>query len=76
MKYELIHFSDRLMICYFVKQPPFVGGNRDKIQQKIIKDKVKLPGFLSSEAHSLLKGVILHLHVLQYLFGIFYNPFM
>lgn len=45
------------MTFAFVKQPPFVGGNRDKIQQKIIKDKVKLPGYLSSEAHSLLKGV-------------------
>ncbi|KAH6798291.1 serine/threonine protein kinase 2 [Perilla frutescens var. hirtella] len=39
-------------------KPPFVGGNREKIQQKIIKDKVKLPGFLSSEAHSLLKGLL------------------
>jgi p70 ribosomal S6 kinase len=38
-------------------RPPFLGGNRDKIQQKIIKDKIKLPAFLSSEAHSLLKGV-------------------
>ncbi|XP_027332211.1 serine/threonine-protein kinase AtPK2/AtPK19-like isoform X2 [Abrus precatorius] len=35
---------------------PFAGGNRQKIQQKIIKDKIKLPSFLSSEAHSLLKG--------------------
>ncbi|RZB94161.1 hypothetical protein D0Y65_025434 [Glycine soja] len=39
-------------------KPPFCGGNRDKIQQKIVKDKIKLPAFLSSEAHSLLKGVI------------------
>lgn len=46
------------MIFCFVKQPPFVGGNREKIQQKIIKDKMKLPGFLSSEAHSVLKGVV------------------
>ncbi|XP_042510159.1 serine/threonine-protein kinase AtPK2/AtPK19-like [Macadamia integrifolia] len=37
---------------------PFIGGNRQKIQQKIIKDKIKLPGFLSSEAHSLLKGLL------------------
>ncbi|XP_028796167.1 serine/threonine-protein kinase AtPK2/AtPK19-like isoform X2 [Neltuma alba] len=37
-------------------KPPFTSGNRQKIQQKIIKDKVKLPAFLSSEAHSLLKG--------------------
>lgn len=39
-------------------KPPFVGGNRQKIQQKIIKDKIKLPAFLSSEAHSLLKGLL------------------
>ncbi|KAL7589816.1 hypothetical protein Lser_V15G36928 [Lactuca serriola] len=40
-------------------KPSFRGGNRQKIQEKIVKDKIKLPGFLSSEAHSLLKGVIL-----------------
>ncbi|KAF7816574.1 serine/threonine-protein kinase AtPK2/AtPK19-like [Senna tora] len=37
-------------------KPPFISGNRQKIQQKIIKDKIRLPAFLSSEAHSLLKG--------------------
>lgn len=39
-------------------KPPFVGGNRHKIQQKMLKDKIKLPAFLSSEAHSLLKGLL------------------
>ncbi|KAL2317561.1 hypothetical protein Fmac_031437 [Flemingia macrophylla] len=39
-------------------KPPFFGGNRHKIQQKIIKDKIKLPAFLSNEAHSLLKGLL------------------
>lgn len=39
-------------------KPPFIGGNRYKIQQKIIKDKIKLPQYLSSEAHSLLKGLL------------------
>ncbi|KAM0953825.1 putative protein kinase AGC-Pl family [Dioscorea sansibarensis] len=39
-------------------KPPFIGGNRDKVQQKIVKDKIKLPAFLSSEAHSLLKGLL------------------
>lgn len=39
-------------------KPPFVGGNRQKVQQKIIKDKIKLPAFLSSDAHSLLKGLL------------------
>ncbi|KAK9290337.1 hypothetical protein L1049_008504 [Liquidambar formosana] len=38
-------------------KPPFIG-NREKIQQKIVKDKIKLPAFLSSEAHSLLKGLL------------------
>ncbi|XP_020267275.1 serine/threonine-protein kinase AtPK2/AtPK19-like isoform X2 [Asparagus officinalis] len=39
-------------------KPPFIGGNRDKIQQKIVKDKLKLPAYLTSEAHSLLKGLL------------------
>ncbi|XP_073306149.1 serine/threonine-protein kinase AtPK2/AtPK19-like [Primulina huaijiensis] len=38
-------------------KPPFCG-NRQKIQQKILKDKIKLPSFLSSDAHSLLKGLL------------------
>ncbi|KAL6902193.1 hypothetical protein ACP4OV_005069 [Aristida adscensionis] len=39
-------------------KPPFVGGNRDKVQQKIVKEKIKLPTYLSSEVHSLLKGLL------------------
>ncbi|XP_051123074.1 serine/threonine-protein kinase AtPK2/AtPK19-like [Andrographis paniculata] len=40
-------------------KPPFIGGNnRQKIQQKILKDKIKLPAYLSSEAHSLIKGLL------------------
>ncbi|KAL4587228.1 hypothetical protein LXL04_000095 [Taraxacum kok-saghyz] len=39
-------------------QPPFHGGNREKVQKKIVKDKMKLPAFLSSEAHALLKGLL------------------
>ncbi|CAM8892215.1 unnamed protein product [Rhodiola kirilowii] len=39
-------------------QLPFPGKNRQLIQQKILKDKLKLPKFLSSEAHSLLKGLL------------------
>ncbi|EXB74404.1 Serine/threonine-protein kinase [Morus notabilis] len=38
-------------------KPPFTGS-REKIQQKIVKDKIKLPTYLSSEAHSLLKGLL------------------
>ncbi|XVF37387.1 hypothetical protein REPUB_Repub20aG0003700 [Reevesia pubescens] len=39
-------------------KPPFIGGNREKIQQKIVKERIKLPNFLSGEAHSLLKGLL------------------
>ncbi|XP_071689806.1 serine/threonine-protein kinase AtPK2/AtPK19-like [Rutidosis leptorrhynchoides] len=39
-------------------QPPFHGGNREKIQKKIVKDKLKMPAFLTSEAHCLLKGLL------------------
>lgn len=49
-----IHFSWLLL---FVWQAPFTHTNRKKLQEKIIKEKVKLPPFLSTEAHSLLKGV-------------------
>ncbi|KAH9301500.1 hypothetical protein KI387_013083, partial [Taxus chinensis] len=37
-------------------QPPFTHNNRQKLQDKIIKDKIKLPSYLTSEAHALLKG--------------------
>ncbi|KAK2982391.1 hypothetical protein RJ640_026234 [Escallonia rubra] len=47
-----------LMYEMLTGKPPFFGRNRQKIQQKIIKDKIKLPAFLSSEAHSLLKGLL------------------
>ncbi|VVB12790.1 unnamed protein product [Arabis nemorensis] len=38
-------------------KPPFLGS-RDKIQQKIVKDKIKLPQFLSTECHALLKALL------------------
>ncbi|KAH0927655.1 hypothetical protein HID58_019911 [Brassica napus] len=41
-----------------VDLPPFLGS-KGKIQQKIVKDKIKLPQFLSNEAHALLKGILL-----------------
>ncbi|XP_047323344.1 serine/threonine-protein kinase AtPK2/AtPK19-like [Impatiens glandulifera] len=37
---------------------PFCGGNREKIQQKIVKERIKLPGFLTSEAHAILKALL------------------
>ncbi|GAB2289562.1 hypothetical protein Dimus_023872 [Dionaea muscipula] len=39
-------------------QPPFTHANRQKLQQRIINEKVKLPSFLTKEAHSLLKGLL------------------
>ncbi|KAL5722441.1 non-specific serine/threonine protein kinase [Ranunculus cassubicifolius] len=39
-------------------QPPFTHTNRQKLQQRIIKEKIKLPAYLTSEAHSLLKGLL------------------
>ncbi|KAF8728591.1 hypothetical protein HU200_017856 [Digitaria exilis] len=61
-------FLQRILICLIslfcpnsfvdIWQPPFIGGNRDKIQQKIVKEKIKLPTYLSSEVHSLLKGLL------------------
>ncbi|KAH6555379.1 hypothetical protein KP509_1Z260700, partial [Ceratopteris richardii] len=39
-------------------QPPFTHKNRQKLQEKILKDKIKLPNYLTSEAHSLLKGLL------------------
>ncbi|KAJ0105578.1 hypothetical protein Patl1_17941 [Pistacia atlantica] len=38
--------------------PPFTHANRQKLQQRIINEKVKLPPFLTGEAHSLLKGLL------------------
>jgi len=38
-------------------KPPFVG-NRHKIQHSIVKKKLKMPAYLTSEAHSLLKGLL------------------
>ncbi|XP_043707473.1 serine/threonine-protein kinase AtPK2/AtPK19-like isoform X2 [Telopea speciosissima] len=39
-------------------QPPFTHANRQKLQQRIISEKMKLPSYLSTEAHSLLKGLL------------------
>lgn len=39
-------------------QPPFTHTNRKKLQQRIIQEKVKLPPYLTSEAHSLLRGLL------------------
>nr|AAB33196.1 ATPK19=ribosomal-protein S6 kinase homolog [Arabidopsis thaliana, Peptide, 471 aa] [Arabidopsis thaliana]BAA07661.1 ribosomal-protein S6 kinase homolog [Arabidopsis thaliana] len=38
-------------------KPPFLGS-KGKIQQKIVKDKIKLPQFVFNEAHALLKGLL------------------
>ncbi|KAG6412232.1 hypothetical protein SASPL_124904 [Salvia splendens] len=39
-------------------KPPFVHANRKKLQEKIINEKLKLPPRLTSEAHSLLRGLL------------------
>ncbi|CAL1367919.1 unnamed protein product [Linum trigynum] len=39
-------------------QPPYTHQNRKKLQEKIIKEKFKLPPFVSTEGHSLLKGLL------------------
>ncbi|CAM6058167.1 unnamed protein product [Sphagnum tenellum] len=39
-------------------QPPFAHSNKQKLQQKIIKDKIKLPSYLTSEANLFLKGLL------------------
>lgn len=52
-------WSVGILLCEMLTgKLPFSGGNRYKLQQKIIKDKIKLPPFLSSEAHSLIKGLL------------------
>lgn len=39
-------------------QPPYTNNNRHKLQEKIVKEKIKLPSYLTSEVHSLLKGLL------------------
>lgn len=39
-------------------QPPYTHANRKKLQEKIINEKLKLPPRLTSEAHSLLRGLL------------------
>ncbi|XP_071903932.1 serine/threonine-protein kinase AtPK1/AtPK6-like isoform X2 [Coffea arabica] len=39
-------------------KPPYVHSSRKKLQERIINEKLKLPPRLSSEAHSLLKGLL------------------
>ena len=60
---SLFMLSLTFVLLFTVLQPPLTGGNRQKIQEKIIKNKIKLPAFLSSEAHSFLKGVNLLSHI-------------
>lgn len=39
-------------------QPPFTHPNRQKLQQRIVNERVKLPPMVTTEAHSLLKGLL------------------
>ncbi|KAE8662790.1 Serine/threonine-protein kinase AtPK2/AtPK19 [Hibiscus syriacus] len=57
------------------KVASFYRRKQGKIQQKIVKERMKLPKFLSSEAHSLLKGVFKALvYVSHFLFLLHKDP--
>ncbi|GBG84986.1 hypothetical protein CBR_g39450 [Chara braunii] len=47
-----------LMFEMVTGMPPYLSNNRQKLQAKIVKDKVKLPSYLTSQCHSLLKGLL------------------
>lgn len=53
--YKVCTFSFSWLLSFIWQAPKH--NNRKKLQEKIIKEKVKLPPFLTSEAHSLLNGV-------------------
>ncbi len=38
--------------------PPFVHKNQKTLQEKILTEKLKLPAYLTREAHALLKGLL------------------
>ena len=38
--------------------PPFQHKNEQKLREKILKDKIKLPAFLTAEAHSIIKALL------------------
>lgn len=38
--------------------PPFQHKNDQKLREKILKDKIKLPAFLTAEAHSIIKALL------------------
>jgi len=39
-------------------EPPFRHKNEDILQKKILNDKIRLPNYLSSESHSIIKGLL------------------
>ncbi|XVF12035.1 hypothetical protein REPUB_Repub08aG0080100 [Reevesia pubescens] len=45
-------------IRFLFMRPPFRHEKRKKLQRRIIQEKVNLPPFLCTEAHSLLKGLL------------------
>lgn len=38
--------------------PPFQHKSQQKLQEKILKDKIKLPTYLTAEAHSIIKALL------------------
>lgn len=47
-----------LIFHMFTGDPPFCHTNQHKLEQKIMKDKVQIPRWLSGPAHALLKGLL------------------
>lgn len=46
-----------LIYDMLVGKTPFKANNQPALLQKILKEKIKYPSYLTAEAHSLLKGV-------------------
>ena len=47
-------------LCYemLTGKPPFSASNEKDLFKKIISDKVVCPSFLTSSAHSIIKGML------------------
>ena len=47
-----------LIFHMFTGDPPFTHANQKKLEQKILREKVQIPRWLTGPAHSLLKGLL------------------
>jgi hypothetical protein len=57
-----------LMYEMMAGQPPFEADNEDDLFESILHDDVLYPVWLSKEAVSILKGVIVNMHIFKLLF--------